>query len=778
MGSRRMSCALGARCQSRARQRSSAFCVCVALLALSLPAVTAFGQALPLDWASGGPDGGQITGLALWWGPVGLRLVTSTNGGGIFVSDNMGDTWWRAEGLTSFFITSVSVSPHASEVVYAGVEAREDYLPLEEWSKLVKSTDGGTTWFESSEGIQNSSAGRSIVMDVAVSTTSPDTVYAGCTGTPWPFHAPEFYRSVDGGATWQAAENGHNGTSLDVAVQPANGNVVLSATDYGVYRTTDGADSWTYVAFSATQVGVLQFYPRDPSIVLAGDATCIWRSTDAGLTWMPILQPGAPSCRVTCFAVDPGSRFVYAGTESQGVFVSMDQGATWSQLSVAAPLTSITELQIMPLGRFDHFYAGTSYRGIYRSQDAVNWEWSSERLAAATVRACEVLQDGFVLAGLQELGAARSLDGLWWTPSVGIGPLETVLCFAEDPRDGGGVYAGTDSGNVYVSFDRGYSWGLFHTFEGGGVKGLGVDRGFFGRFYAAVQEDSVYVTEDGGATWHGSYFGGGGYIGLEVNPRDGSRVLVPVHTVGNHGLYRSIDAGQTWDLKADLYPTNAAYDASDTSYAYCAGGLDWGIWRSTDGGGTWAILPGYPGGAGSSFVAVEPDEGAVWGAKGARGVYLSMDHGDSWLDTSSRALVNRASRAIAVGPYVEPRDVERVMVAVGVEGGGVWTNHDLPAGVPDDGDVSGSACAFVARPNPSSGTVELVLDRSARDVTGIRIYDITGRLVRTIAAGGATESVVWDGLSDDGREVACGVYLVEGMSAAGNRSIGKIVRLR
>ncbi len=78
-----------------------------------------------------------------------------------------------------------STSPLAPNVLFAGVESQEDYIPIELRSKLVKSTDGGRTWFESSGGIQNDFSGRSIPLAVAASTTDPNLVYAGCTGFPF-----------------------------------------------------------------------------------------------------------------------------------------------------------------------------------------------------------------------------------------------------------------------------------------------------------------------------------------------------------------------------------------------------------------------------------------------------------------------------------------------------------------------------------------------------------------------------------------------------------------
>lgn len=173
-----------------------------------------------VDWQTGGPFGGTITGLVCPSAAEPQRLLAATWGGGIFVSEDQGASCARAAGLTSWFLTSITVSPHDPNVLYAGVEHQESYIPLDQRSKLVESTDGGRTWFESSTGIQDDWDGRSIPIAVAVSTTDPDVVYAGCHR----ILVPTFYRSTDGGATWTRADNGHVGYSHVVSVHPANGD--------------------------------------------------------------------------------------------------------------------------------------------------------------------------------------------------------------------------------------------------------------------------------------------------------------------------------------------------------------------------------------------------------------------------------------------------------------------------------------------------------------------------------------------------------------------------
>ncbi|OGF13449.1 MAG: hypothetical protein A2W00_00715 [Candidatus Eisenbacteria bacterium RBG_16_71_46] len=711
---------------------------------------------LPIAWETGGPPGGTLTGLTHGVIPDRYMLVAATQGGGIFTSDDQGASWTRSAGLTSYFITCITTSPHDARVLYAGVEAREDYIPIELRSKLVKSVDGGLTWFESSAGIKNDAEGRSIPGAIAVSTTDPTVVYLGCSA----IFAPRFYKSTDGGATWTPSAAGHDGYSYAVCVSPADGDFVLSASDLGVFRSLDGAASWSFVGFSSSAVGALAILPAAPDVVLAGDASGIRRSTDGGLTWNPFPLPGSPTDRVNCFAFDPGTGNAYAGTDTQGVFVSGDAGASWSRIvGTGEPLREITCLAPVSRAMVAGLLAGTRVLGAYWSDDGGDWAWSSEGLWASHSRAIRILDNGRVLAGVLGLGVAYGPEGLSWTFATGMGPREAALDFCEVPGDPPWVYAGSDSGVLYRSVDQGASWTAIASFPGP-ITGIEADLQTPGRLYCAVWGDSFYVSEDGGATWAGHAFPNVGFVSVAANPLDGARVVLALHRNG-WGLLRSVDAGQNWSVVSDHLPTNLAWDPSDTSYAYCAGGLDWGMWRSADGGATWALLASYPGGGGSSHVAVGREYGYVWGLKNGRGVYLSRTHGDAWLDASGD-LVNRTFYAL------DSREVlpsalgaaGNIMAVLTTDGAGVWSALGITVAVPYGPPPIGSAGGprLVAWPNPFRSGVELRASEPRAGPLDVRVWDISGRLVRRLS--GNTGSVRWDGLDAAGRPVPPGLYFV------------------
>ncbi len=87
--------------------------------------------------------------------------------------------------------------------------------------------------------------------------------------------------------------------------------------------------------------------------------------------------------------------------------------------------------------------------------------------------------------------------------------------------------------------------------------------------------------------------------------------------------------------------------------------------------------------------------------------------------------------------------------------------------------------AIEAFPNPSNSTVNIIIDIVAPGDTEVAIYDVAGRLVRTIWSGdlpAGPKSFVWDGLDDRDQPVSSGVYLVRARSSGFN-SVKKLVLL-
>ena len=227
-----------------------------------------------------------------------------------------------------------------------------------------KTTDGGETWFNVSDGFFR----RSSVGAMAVAPSNPNVVVAGMGEAEIRGNCATgdgVYISTDAGETWIHAGLENTATIGAIAVHPTDEQLMLVAAlgnpfkrtrDRGVYKTTDGGKSWRQVLFVNDSTGAVdvQMDPLNPGVVYAGtysarraphemsgggEGSGLWKSTDGGETWKDIsTRPGMPKGIRGKICIAPSraqAGLVWAMVESQygGLFKSEDAGATWSRVS-------------------------------------------------------------------------------------------------------------------------------------------------------------------------------------------------------------------------------------------------------------------------------------------------------------------------------------------------------------------------------------------------------------------------------------------------------------
>ena len=341
----------------------------------------------------------------------------------------------------------------------------------------------------------------------------------------------------------------------------------------------------------------------------------------------------------------------------------------------------------------------------------------------------EQLKEARAEARAMELATERTRSGVW----VERGPTNVgarVTDLAVHPSSTNIVYAGMASGGVFKSMNGGINW--TPIFDDEAVLTIGdiaLDPDDPNTIYVGTGEansssfswfgEGLYKSTDGGASWS--------YIGLEetryigrviVDPKDSDRIWVAgmgslFGTDSNRGVYRTLDAGATWEKVLALTDSTSAVDLAihpthtDTIYAAMwervrgltyrrSGGPSSGIYRSYDGGDSWTELTnGLPSGAdvgriGLAIAESNPDVVYAFYCDDPgyfMGVYKSTNGGDTWTQTNDSDLSGLTS---SFGWYfgqirVDPSDHTRAFV-MGVpfyrtENGGFswqevgWDNH-------------------------------------------------------------------------------------------------------
>ena len=286
-------------------------------------------------------------------------------------------------------------------------------------------------------------------------------------------------RALAGQNVWTSHGPGESVTAL--AANPADPRTVYAATkDSGVWKTTDGGESWTRLApqdSSLKSVTCLAIGSR-ATMVYGGNADGQFvRSVDGGAHW-EAQRVGRPfSGPIGALTVDTATGAIYLGTRIAGqvaslagdpILKSMDGGAHWAPTGLASP------------------------REIY----ALLADSASRTLYAGTDLA---YSGDYYIFGAGGAAARSSNGGTSWDISAVNDSGKPVTALASEPG-AGIVYAGTASGLLYRSFDRGASWELATSF-GGSFTALAVDPAKPTTVYAATW-GGVFRSADSGSTWH------------------------------------------------------------------------------------------------------------------------------------------------------------------------------------------------------------------------------------------------------------------------------------
>ncbi len=258
---------------------------------------------------------------------------------------------------------------------------------------------------------------------------------------------------------------------------------------------------------------------------------------------------------------------VWDGMNGGRVFVSSDNGETWSPSSAAESDTDILSI-VLPGGN-DILAAtwGNSYRSASggKSWDAVT---RSGIAADAALRSLTSI-DGVLFAGTTGSVYKSSDSGATWTEvKSGLPENATVLSIA---GKGDTVFAGTDGGGVFVSKNGGTSWAAANA----GLTDLRISQlALSGPRLFAVTLTGVFVSDDSGASWaadKSALKGVNGYLVL------GSQLLAGTEA---QGAFFSSDGGTSWTALGAGFPEGTRIWSLAAGRTGLYAGTSLGVWRA------------------------------------------------------------------------------------------------------------------------------------------------------------------------------------------------------
>ena len=535
-----------------------------------------------------------------------------------------------------------------------------------------------------------------------------------------------------------------------VAGVPGDRNVYyVGAGAGGVWKTTDGGDSWDAVFKDqpTASIGAIALAPSNPNVVWVGtgegnprndvvDGRGVFMSPDGGKSWQAMgLGDVGQISRIVIDPTNPDIVFVaalghvWAPNAERGVFRTADGGKTWQKVLFVNDTTGAADLVMVP-GNPLVLFAGM-------------WQY--------------VRRPWELVSGGAASGIYRSTDGgLTWqrlTQGLPTGLLGRIA-LAVGPTNPTHVYAlvETTQGMLWDSKDQGDHWAKVSDFHG-----LSARPFYFSLLHVSPVDDRklffssflLLRSDDGGKTT--TPIDRGVHVdhhALWIDPQNPDRMIQ-----GNDGgVYVTENGAKTWRFVNNL-PIEQFYMVSasttDSPYLLCGGLQDNNAWCGPSSG-----VPGPGGGAGLS--------GAEWftvtGGDGEYAVIAPSDSSILYVDSQNGNITRvdlKTGMVRAIKPYLsgvsemKPADLQYRFN---------WTS---PIAVsPRDANTVylGGNVVFRSRDGGEHWTTlspDLTRNDKTKQVTsgGPIEYDISGaesyNTILTITLAPTDSNVIWVG-SDDG----------------------------
>lgn len=263
-------------------------------------------------------------------------------GNGMYKSTDAGSTWTHIGLDGTRQIGRVIVDPKNPNTVF--VAALGHAYGANPDRGVYRSRDGGAAWEKVL--FKNDNVGAiDLAFDPQTSQIIYASLW-NTRRPPWSIYPPSYgpgggvFKSTDGGNTWQQLTNGLPTDGLGrigIAVASTNRNRIYAIVDAkagGLYRSDDGGGTWSKISGDNRIWGRGWYFcktvvdPKNPDMVYVGN-TSLYRSTDAGKSWTPIKgAPGGDDYHQLWIYPDDPKRMILAS--DQGAVVSVDGAATWS----------------------------------------------------------------------------------------------------------------------------------------------------------------------------------------------------------------------------------------------------------------------------------------------------------------------------------------------------------------------------------------------------------------------------------------------------------------
>jgi photosystem II stability/assembly factor-like uncharacterized protein len=345
------------------------------------------------------------------------------------------------------------------------------------------------------------------------------------------------FRTTDNGATWTPITDGKVplGSTGCVAVADSDPNIIYLgtgsdgvrsnvSTGRGMYKSTDGGQTWNFIGlYNAGQIGAVRIHPTNPDIVwvaAGGDIfkpneeRGVFKTTDGGQTWRKVLyvsdsvgamdvelQPGNPNVVYAWMSrLERKPWTIISGSREGGFYKSTDGGQRFTKIATGLPTELIGKGNLaVTAANPNRLYALVEAKpggGFYRSEDAgqtwalINSQGSLiQRPFYYTTLGADPSNADVVYAGAE--GFFKSTDA-----GKTFAPLRTPHGDNHDiwinPKDSR-IMVQANDGGANVSTDGGRTWSTQMNQPTAEIYGIWVDNQFPYKLYGAQQDNTTII---------------------------------------------------------------------------------------------------------------------------------------------------------------------------------------------------------------------------------------------------------------------------------------------
>ncbi|PQB04995.1 T9SS type A sorting domain-containing protein [Aureitalea marina] len=607
-------------------------------------------------------------------------LFRNDNNRGVYRSTDGGQNWEQRLFLSdSTGIIDMAIHPSNGEIVYAAAWERIRRPNRRQYggetSGLFRSLDGGDTWQEMTNGLPTAPNDKGRI-SIDISRSNPNVLYARYATAGGSIQG--VYRTSDGGDTWvevnssQLNNVGFHWWFRGIFVDPSDEDIIYNV-DFDVQKSTDGGNNW-FDAFPNVHVDqhALAFNENIAGEVLLGNDGGFYKSGNDGSSWTK--DETLPITQFYRFHVDASNgNKIYGGTQDNSTMRTQTGGLDDWEIIFGGdgfqPLVDPDNTNVIyALSQRGNLGKSTNNGSTFNG--ALNGVNPSDRNNWDTPIAFDPANSQTLYYGTQRLYRTTNAAGNWTAISEDLtdGPYEGNLAFGTitsidvSVLDSDLILVGTDDGKVWVTEDGGENWNAVST-------GL-PDRWVTKVLTDTEDSNTIYVT------FSGYRFG-----------------------EDNGHVYRSTNLGANWTNIGTSLPDVPVNDIVKDDFGNLFLGTDIGVIGSDDEGNSWAPV-------GTNLPSV---------------VITDMH-------------LDQANDLLYVGTY--GRSSYRLDISTNI--------LELP-----DLQVNG----IQVFPNPTDGMVNIQLPEGL-DGRQLQVYDQLGRLLKSISLEGTNSRI---NLSD----LSSGVYFLK-----------------